>query len=325
MKKLFGNALNRRLALIMIAIVMLLLAIGTTFAAYTYSQHAQRTVAPYESGEMFSSNYLRTDSGEVKTIFVNSIDEHASNPSTLLTICNYPQGKQNQFNNVTINYHLKMELVKKNNSNVYVNVSENDTLDATYEATLGDLAVNNSSLIAQTATDSPETLNGGAAHSNVFTLLLSKSFASNSDIAVRITAKSTDQTLPELSCIFNVVYRSGNATANWTGEFFEAGNILPYKYDGYNYIVSGFGRGTCTITWDSSKVELSYISISEINGTNYTNDNGIKSISFAVNSNTATRHELQFYKVNIDSSVAWTGNNNSMEQIIALHFTETNE
>ena len=86
-------------------ILLTLLALSFVFAmvtvtqgAYTNSQRAQRTIAVYDAGgDRFSSNYLNAGNSRdnVRTLLVDSASDL---PSTVVTVCNFPQSNHNLTN-----------------------------------------------------------------------------------------------------------------------------------------------------------------------------------------------------------------------------------
>lgn len=283
-------------------IFVLLVSIGIiTYAAYTHSLSTQRTIAPYDSSEKFSSNCLRGGDVEnnIRTIYVSDVGEDSPNPSTIITVCNYPQGRQILTNSFDITYTLKIEFVEKVND-AYVEVNQ---ASSGYNANIDEDVLSISG--SNTSDELESTLTANTISSDVYTLSLSKSFAANhTDLYVLVSAIPDDATLSTLRAIFKADIRLDSVNDQWSGSFMEDGINNPSDYDGYNYIVSGYGSGVFTITWDSSKLSMSYVSLSELlslEGSTYTEDteNNQNTISFNVDSDVTRRFELQFYKVNI--------------------------
>lgn len=359
MKKVRNNTIFKRVFLLIVSFVLVASIVSITYAAYTYSQHAQRGIAPYETGEMFSSNQLRKGSASNNIINVHIPSLVGADPTTIITVCNYPQGKQTLINNVNIEYSISIAFIKFDGENYTscngkakfreaTNSEIEDESKIKYEASNGvatryttgnhgtlyvmdasganEFAVftasitgpnNTSASISGTTVSAsiPANTNDAnatfpfltkdVASADVYTLSLSKSFAEDENMYVLVTATPKgEDSAASLSGLFNATLRIESAENLWTGSFFESGETLPSKYDGYNYIITGFGQGTCTITWDKTQVEISYVSIQEImsiNGASYVEGESINTLTFAVDSNQKSRYELQFYKIKINT------------------------
>ena len=317
-----------RIILIIFALCTLLFSVGViTYAAYTHSLNAQRTIAPYDSVESdkFSSNYLLkvTYSREnVKTILTT---DALISASTSITVCNYAQGKQTQPNNNVVNYSVSATLV-------YYDESAEDYLpvDASYLTSKGysgysislrkkngSTVTLNSSHLADTSLSG--TLAANEAHSDTFILTFSTDFASNPNLFIEILATDSGSAT-SLKGIFGADVRSQGVTNSWSGSFTDDNANDPSDYDGFNYAISGFGSGVFTLSWNTNYVDISaasLIDLMEITGFTKTGPtDGIVTISFDVDSDDISRYEIQFYKVNITTE-SWS----DMEDIVTHNFS----
>ncbi|MBO7085857.1 MAG: hypothetical protein J6W25_01960 [Bacilli bacterium] len=303
-KKLYRIVLSFVLAFVLLTLI----GIGV-YAAYTHSLHAQRTIAPYEVGIRFSSNYLLKGNSKdnIKIVYTTDASANGVNPAAVLTVCNYAQGKQTEPNPNNVTYTLSARFVKYVNGD-YVAASTSDVPDNSYVITLKNgeetKAFNNTTV----SNSFTKTIPGKKAAADVYELIFTKNFASvKPNLYLEVTVTPTDDSLPTLTGIFKADVRVEGENNSWSGSFSdEQTSIQPYEYDGYNYLVTGFGSGTVTITWDSTKLEMNYVSLSQllaITGAQYDSSNS--SITFPVNSSTTNRYEIQFYKIDIDSSVTW--------------------
>ena len=321
MAKRTHSLTKKSIVLLTVSIVLaaLISAVGV-YAAYTNSRHAQRTIATYDSlEESFSSNDLGKGYAKdnVKTVYTKD-DEH--DPSTVVTICNYERGQQTHPNEEDITYTLSARLVKYDplETDRYVAVdaayiSANSLTGYTVtirkgltSVTLGGATLSTNALGG--------TLAGGVSHSDAYTVTFDVDFAvEKPNLYLEMTATPNDESLPTLHGIFKADMRFEGATNAWTGEFTDDTTYTPAEYDGFNYLVSGMGSGTCTLTWDDTKVALSYLSVSQlmaITGATQTSN----SITFAVDSDEVSRYDLQFYKVDITSET-WINMNNTVVQL----------
>jgi len=294
--------------LLVICVVLALAAAGTilgTYAAYTSSRSAQRTIATYdEQGERFSSNILiRGNSKDnVRTLYVT---DPSVAPASVVTLCNYERGKQNLPYSEEITYALTARFVYYDGSTdaKYLPVTESymtaNSLTG-YQATLriGSQTVTlNSSHISDSSFSG--TLEANESDSDSYTLTFGTNFAVNQpNLYVELIATPSNLGLHSICGVFKTGVRAQGATDSWSGSFNDDTATLPALYDGYNYLVSGVGAGMVTLTWDDTKVALSYYSLQQILSIEGAAQTG-SSVTFRVDSDTASRYDLQFYKVNI--------------------------
>ena len=156
------------------------------------------------------------------------------------------------------------------------------------------------------------TLTGGVSDSDAYALSLSDTFVKNKpNLYVRLTASPSGGVfLSPLLGIFKADLRSEGASNLWTGNFSDDDDIAPNLYDGYNYVITGEGSGDYTLRWDSTKVSLSALSLSDLLAIDGASQEG-SSVTFHVDSDETSRYELQFYKVNITTET-WTQMNNTV-------------
>lgn len=323
-KKIFRIVLSFVLAFV------LTIGIGIgVYAAYTHSLHAQRTIAPYELGIRFSSNYLLKGNSKdnIKTVYTTDISENGINPAAILTVCNYAQGKQTQPNGNAVTYTMTMKLVKES-GNGFVDVVASDfpdynTNEITYNISLrnGEVTKNfNKNNLSDSFAS--QVLPAKVATADVYELIFTKNFVSlSTGIFLEIIVTPTDSSLPTLTGIFKADVRVEGENNSWQGSFSDdQTNLSPSDYDGYNYVVTGFGTGTITLSWDHTKLEMNNLSIQEIlaiTGATYSEDNDISTLTFSVDSNEVNRYEIQFFKKNIDNNVTW---NNLSRDIVSFEF-----
>lgn len=299
------------LSFVLAFVLLALIGAGVALAAYTHSLHAQRVFAPYEVGVRFSSNYLlKGDSDKnIKIIYTTDASATGVNPAAILTVCNYAQGRQTEPNSSNITYTLSARLVKTDVSGAYVEASTSDVAKSSYNITL---KVGNDELVlgqSRASGSFTKTIAGGTATANVYELIFDKSMAADRPNMYLEVVVTPDGGLPSLSGIFKADLRVEGENNSWSASFTDdTTNLLPADYDGYNYLVSGFGSGQVTITWDASRVEMNYVSLKEllaIDNVIYNESGNNRTIIFNVNSSVINRYEIQFYKKNIDNTVSW--------------------
>ena len=318
-----------RIILIIFAIFTLLFSVGVvTYAAYTHSLSAQRTIAPYDTIDSvkFSSNYLSQvnySRENVKTILTTAPEIGAS---TSITICNYPQGKQTQPSNNTVTYGIVARLVYYDGADYVPATSQYLTDNNLLSHTVTIRKKNGSSVTLNSSHLSDNSLGGtltaNTASSDTFILEFSTPFNQNNpNLFVELVA--TDNNSIVLRGIFSADVRSQGVTNSWSGAFTDDTANNPCDYDGFNYAISGFGSGVFTLSWDTNYVDISAASLLElakIDGYSKSGPtNGIVTVTFNVDSDVASRYEIQFYKINITNE-GWTGPSPSMATIVTHNF-----
>lgn len=303
--------LNKSMLVLAISLAMaILISVGTvTYAVFTNSMHAQRTIAAYDNaGDRYSSNALikGNSADNVRTEYVTN---NSAQPVTIITVCNYDQGNPASPNTDRITYSVTARLVKKNGVNyetvntAYVSELEAEdscTYPITVTHSLGGTVNLGSSNVSGVISEKTLPANEATAHS--LTVTFSNTFAPNQpNLYLEIIVEAEGQST--LRGIFKAGIRAEGATNLWSGEFTddkgtEQDPIPASAYDGYNYRITGTGSGTFTLTWNSSKVVISYESLRELLSiTGATSADN--SVTFPVDSSVASRHDIQFYKVNI--------------------------
>ena len=290
-----------------VACIFSILATVFTYAIFTNSLHAQRTIAAYDTaGDKFSSNYLlKGSSGEnVRTVYTTGTSTPAS---TVLTVCNYPQGRQTMSAQEDISYTLTFRLVKEEAGN-YVAVDSSyltGSLAGCAVAVTGDgtLALDSSNVSGRI---SDKTITGGAARSHSYSISFNSSFINDPmpNLYLEAVAEPTTPGYPTLRGIFKPELRAAGAADSWTGSFSDDRSHTPSEYDGYNYVITGVGSGTVTLTWDATKLDLSDVSLHELAQiANFSQTSN--SVTFPVDAEVTSRYELQFYKVGIPAATTW--------------------
>ena len=307
------NRINPKLFWSITVVCVLIVVTGAVSdAIFTSSLNAQRTIAAYDTeAERFSSNYLlKGDSKDnVRTAYTTNV---ALPVTAVVTVCNYPQGRQTLTFDENITYTLTAKLVKYDASTLqkYVDATAEyissqsltgytvSISDGTNTRTLGNAT------LSTTFSGADYALTGGSADSDAFTIAFSANFANDlPNLYLEITATPSSPRLPTLRAVLKPEHRVAGAVDVWTGSFRDDTASAPSAYDGYNYLITGTGTGTATLSWDSTKVTLSDVSrdvLLSISGASQSGD----TITFPVDSDIESRYDLQFYKTNV-SSETW--------------------
>ncbi|MBO4732933.1 MAG: hypothetical protein J5662_00500 [Clostridia bacterium] len=292
------------LGIAVILCVLLVVLCTATYAVFTSVRSVQRTIAAYDTeGDRFSSNFLLKGNSRdnIRTVYTTGTTLPAV---SVVTICNYQQGRQTLPFPDPITYTLTARLVKYDESNVekYVPVNAayltSESLTG-YTVTVSCDGVTKTLGVSNLSDSFTASFTGGVSDSDAYTVSFCTDFAVNEpNLYLEMIATPTSGLLPTLRGVFKPDLRASGATDYWTGEFRDDSNIAPSQYDGYNYLVTGAGSGTATVAWNSSKVVISDVSRDLLLSITGATQDG-NSITFPVDSDIESRYDLQFYKVNI--------------------------
>ncbi|MBQ7700662.1 MAG: hypothetical protein IJT49_10035 [Clostridia bacterium] len=329
-KKKFRNIL-----IIVTAICVISIVLGfVTVSLFTSSLQAQRTIAAYDTeGDRFSSNLLLKSSSKdnVRTEYTTN----TTMPVTaVVTLCNYQQGMQTLPFPDEFTYTLTARLVKYNETSVppdYVEVNSSyiSVLESSSQYSYT-VTVNNgtSSTTLGSSTNVSGTFSGSFAknqqtgkmegHTDSYTISFSTDFITDpQNLYLELIAEPpSNSPLPVLRGIIKPELRAAGASNLWTGTFRDDKNVAPNSYDGYNYLITGTGSGTVTVTWNSTKVVLSEVSKNTLLSIPEARQIG-DSITFPVDSDDESRYDLQFYKVDIPTGTMW----NVMDSYVTFNFS----
>ena len=309
--------------IIAVTVCVLVAVIFTTTAIFTSVRNAQRTIAAYNTeGDRFSSNYLLKGNtrDNVRTVYTTGSDLPVF---AVVTVCNYQQGRQTLPYENAVAYTFTARLVKYDESTTEKYVPVDASYISSQSLTGYSVTVSNGTathtLGNTTLSDTfSGTLTGGTADSAAYTVSFSSNFAANKpNLYLEIVATPNTPLLPTISGVFIPDLRAAGASDHWTGSFRDDSSTAPSGYDGYNYLVTGAGSGTATVSWDATKVTLSDVSrdlLLSVPGAAQVGN----SITFPVDSDVESRYDLQFYKRNITSE-NWTQMAN---QVITFNFSE---
>ncbi len=305
-----GKKLNKNLktAVIIIAVLLVVsIAFAVSFAEFTKSSRAKRVVATYlTGGATFSSNYLvpnnNTAANVYKRFFYTSQLELGATGT--VSVCNYPQGDPGKYYEKNIIYRLTAKIVK---------VTENNGVVSKADATasqVGDMTVtltfkggtpvtlSSSNLSNDFGTS---TLSCLSAATDLLDVSFSADFNDNAEGLCLYVCATPEPPLPNINTIDAVIIPTlsvQEAKNNWEGSFNENTSNPISGYDGFNYVISGTGTGTCTLKWRSDKLKISQVFLNEISGTEGTETiggNTWNTLEFDVDSDLVNRYDLQFY------------------------------
>ncbi|MBO4216906.1 MAG: hypothetical protein J5940_03070 [Clostridia bacterium] len=304
------NKAEYKKSIIRIAIsVVVILAITVTAAAeFTKSYRAKRVIAAYESnGMLFSSNHLVASAElEFSSIEVDKVEAlSGSIPSfdVIVTICNYAQGNPAQFYGKTINYNLDASIVQ-------VTPDEfGHPVASPAAGTLPAVLMDGEPLQARYT----GSLSGGVMSEDVYTLTLPRSMLSGEKYYVLLTAAPTGGSYADLSPIaklFELTVRAEATASDWSVIATDDRSNPIGDYAGYNFRLSGSGRGTVTLGWDASKLEINKVfkdAVSAVTPASLPAGwTGLTAIEFDVDAADVNSYDIQFYPASEGAVTTWS-------------------
>lgn len=286
--------------------VEILLLIGGSLAAYTSFSSVKRVVSTGESqAVLFSSNYLYLIDKNVKEYSARRVTPvpvyDTNDPPTIksekftVSVSNYLLSNPSAWNTQDINYTLTATLIPINGGDLPDEVSS-------IQIKYGDHSTSFSP--NGTLTIEGLELDNTVANTNSFVVYLPKEMKEKVKIEMKAepigdSYKATnDQKLAAVLIMGDLT-----SVKNWTGHFLDVNeSISPDNYAGFNYEISGNGKGTVTLTWDYSKLELSSWFVSEHDSDKKVETNETqhqKNITFSVGeegeNGVVTAYQTQFY------------------------------
>ena len=333
---------SRRLTLIILVIAIVAVAVASVavYAEFTKSSRAKRVVASYESeGLLFSSNYMLRTANNPSAASNRKVI-YTGNPAnpviTTVSICNFAQGNPGKQYERDIIYRLYAELVVvSGNSRRPATAADVGSLEVTLEFKDGSPVTLDASNLSYTF--SPDsTLDHRAASTDLCVLTFSSGFNTDEDgICLFLSATPIGNYIGILpiDAIFNTSVSTEQVIELWHGYFNEAGALGvqnsadPDEYDGFNYVITGSGVGTCRLSWNTERLAVNELfldvfnlDLSDVGSTTVSGDVW-NYIDFPVDSDVVNRYDTQFYRSDgdVNSFADW----NAVKDCVTLVFTES--
>ena len=318
---------------------VLLIAGVVVYAEYIKSSRAKRVITTRgEEGMLFSSNYLvmnsNTNSNIYKRIlYTNSADSPVSGD---ITICNYPQGNSARKHESDIPYTLTARIVILSESNgtyVKTNATAANVGEHTITISLngGTPVTLNSSNLSHTFTGN--VLDHRVASTDICSVEFDADFINAGALCLYLCA-TPDNGAPgdvyTMDAVFSVSLSNAEARNIWEGYFNENNTTdAPDQpnFDGFNYVISGSGAGTCTLSWNNTKLEISQIFLNTAFSSPLTPtvSGSTSSVTFDVDSDVVARYDMQFYYADENVTIAsWNelAGGNGSPGYVTLTYTE---
>lgn len=287
MKK--GNWIKHWGITLLLLLMAVLIASFASMAAYTNFNSVKKVVSTGKPTDtLFSSNYLYlvTDTEtNYSTRRITSADA-GENSTFVVQIYNYVYGNPSAWNIEDIGYTFVVKVKPRIDGN---------SLPAGIE----------SISVQKDSSNIDKTSESGTI---IFTKVstLTKDSASQDSYTIKVPTTIKDQIKMEITATPTVLTKTGNkklaaiismatleTVSNWTGKFLDSKIYSPSVYDGYNYEISGNGKGTVTLEWNSAVLQASAWFTDGHAIT--TKEGNYKSITFDVGVDSA--YQLQFYRV----------------------------
>ncbi len=295
-----------------LVVILLSVFILGGITAYTSITSVKKVVSTKGgAGVLFSSNYMQpTDTPSPRTV---SISAETTNPSVDVTVCNYSQDDPTTYNDSNIQYNFTAELI------TYVNGEEQNLTASDFDGSSNYGSMNsyylkfgeeqkyfdeNDGKLTVEFTDKLLTKNKKSVdtYSIFFDTQQLTKWGEISQVYVKLTAKPTVKTggISDISAIIGVAPKT-EQIVGWNGKFTDDSSVSAEKYDGFNYQIYGSGKGTVTLSWDESRLEispwfLSSITYEEITANSEDSESKVRTIKFEVNSQDISQYDVQFYR-----------------------------
>ena len=303
---------KRRIALIALALIVALLAASfsvTVVAEFTKSFRTKRVISATASdGMLFSSNCLQ-DTTELNyaTVWVTRTDAENAGIAyfdTTVTIANHAQGNPSRFYRRAINYTLTTDIVR-----VVTDGLGNST---TQTVVSGRPAVKIDGAAMQASYS--DTLIAGGVQENEYTLSLPRTMLTGEKLYVMLTATPSGGTYADLAPITALIELAIQPEASATSWHIEGTDDRLNSigdYAGYNFQLSGSGRGTIILGWDDTAFEINQVFVDAVSATTYTGSlpaewAGLTAIAFTVDAANINSYDIQFYPRSSDGAANWS-------------------
>ena len=279
---------RKKLTIVFFTLAIVLALLTVSFAAYTSTSSAKRVVTVAGQKQYFTSDVLYEYSSDtdIQTRTISMAKGDAAK-SFSVTLSNYLQGDKTKYDAKSTSYNLTVELMDANGNKV----SDADVYTK--------LKVNNVSMTENPQRFNKNELSGGAAVDHVYNF----SFTDDSllNYRIKITATPTDRS--EYRSLGRIIaFAVDSTTTNWSGNYIEAEKNAVEAFNTLgmiNYKISGQVEEDCTLSWDSSRVEIDkwFLESMNINSDPVPDKDGRKSVTLHLGSpNTPQQYTITFYR-----------------------------
>lgn len=283
-------ALKKRTKLI--AVYLLLIAvvavIAYSLAAYTNLSSAKRVVTVRGSEQYFTSDILlQYDNESTLQSRVKSFGKNDKTRTFSVKVSNHLQNDTTKYDKKNITYNFQVELV------------DSDGKIVTDSKLQSACKVDNNELKDGKYTKS-ETFKGGAAQDETYQIILTGDEILQYRIKITADPKSSRSEYKALGRL--ILLAIDSTTTNWTGSFLATEQDAVNKdktLSLLNYRITGYLEEDCTLTWDSSKVEIDkwFLEQMGISDEPTADKDGKKSVRLHLGAaGTPQQYTIQFYR-----------------------------
>ena len=308
MKKREKKVLWRSAVLPVAALLIAAIIGGSAIAEFTLSHRAKRVIAADGSGEMlYSSNYMRQgsitigDTGTIIQYYYATTGADADALNIPITVCNFARGNKSFWYDRDIPYTLTAQVVE---------LGVGNTVSAVIDAPAGVAIGYGSPDAAKTSlsgnnvayTHTGEQLSSALADTHTFYLNYPAALRSRTNCYVLLTATPSGSNLTGLntiSALLGVRQQQSSINRNWTRDRLDDVNQPVSEYSGFRWQLHGSGKGTVTLTWDQTMLEISRVFWESVTNAAYTNSG---SLEFHVDSSSINSYDIQFYRTGAEIS-----------------------
>lgn len=305
--------LKRYWGTVCLLVAILMLCVTGTWASYTNFSIARRVVSVKDGSKvLFSSNLLYTEdkltdsnSYRNRRVSLNSDNQFS------LDIYNYVLGDDSNYNNHAIVYTLQITLLTGTESydDYYVHAGD---------ATLYRFQNKDGVYVASVEN---QRLDGNTLSKNSYSIYVPE--ADKNFVRFYIEAIPNDESYAATNnkkLAAGILIGQMTLEKNWTGYILDTQDgRTPNQYDGFNYEVSGYGKGTVTLSWNPNILEMNPWFFETVGSTAASDSKGWKTLQFQVGGDDQpSAYQTQFYWVGKPQDITWEvllGN-------IQMNFTE---
>lgn len=282
-----NKKIKKYIMLICVSAVSIVLIVLSISAAYTNVNKVKRVISTQGGGGTpFSSNYLNLRNSSDSSYDIKRISFSGSEKNFDITVSNFVHNNPSIINEHDITYRMIFTLV---------NASDNTTvITNNYDGFSVKIGEQAQTITNGVCTISDQTLGGKQSSTNTYDITVPKSFINTVNIKVEAVPDEqsynyTDQ--KKLARIFTFSEYS-ERTTKWTGYFSET---TVEGYDAFNYIITGQGKGTITLIWNPTQLEINKVFL-DTNNIDESSTGNNKQMVFSVDSDKKSQYNIQFYK-----------------------------
>lgn len=293
------NRKHRNWITIWLIAVSALLIVTGTYAAYTSVKYAKSVAVARKEGDgvRFSSNYLDLKTSE-ETPQLKVLSASGKTVSVAITVCNYTQNEPDLSHVGDITYTMKIDILDVNGNPLVEPVTytkqDGTTGSVSKNNLLQSLRVNDKSSNGEIFSEN--TLFGVSPTQHIYTITCTQP-EYLSAISIRMTATPIRGTIDDINgkvLTARLKILTSTSQTGWTGRITDQPRV-----DAFNFEMSGTTEETMILSWDSSKVEISKWSLSELTVTVVPSpkENGRTEATIKVGGvGKPTSYRLQFYR-----------------------------